>query len=476
LAREAAAAGFDSLYAEHAASWRAYWSKAAIELESGELEREWYHSLYALATNARSGRPAPPLFGVSTTSDHPPWMGDRHNNWPEFSNRFWGAFAANREEQALNYTEFVHGYLPTAHRIAREVFEIEGAAAYPHCYIDGSRQHYFHFIWSYNLYLTAVHAQNCFWHYEYFGGELFLRDLAYPVIRDCATFYVKLVEKNPPGDYGIWPTIAAEIRGWTRDFELNRNCVEDLAYTKFLMRAAIRASEILGCDETLRARWRDLLDHIPAYPTLTVNGREEFVDFAGQSNRPEYNCSVPLAPLWPAEDPDVMHDARLRDIAENTVDVGGWQDGPREAVALIRLRRRDELWRKLPAYLSRITSAHQLKLCHHGAWSHIVNEMLLSSWDGVLRLFPCWPLDKAARFHNLRAKGGFLLDASCRAGTVEAVTIRSERGGRIFVEQPWDASTVLEHTTGNAVSVTVAGNVLSWDTRAGESFRVARAP
>lgn len=196
-AREARAAGYEALYAEHAAAWRVYWSRAAIDLESRELEREWYHSLYALATNARSGRPAPPLFGVSTTSDHPPWMGDRHNNWPEFSNRFWGAFAANREEQALNYTEFVHGFLPTARRIAREVFEVEGAAAYPHCYVDGSRQYFFHFTWAYSLYLTAVHAQNCFWHYEYFGDEQFLERLAYPVIRDCACFYVKLVQKNP---------------------------------------------------------------------------------------------------------------------------------------------------------------------------------------------------------------------------------------------------------------------------------------
>ena len=472
LVDQAVQAGFDALCVDHAAGWQDYWQKSCLELEDRDLEREWYHSIYALGINARSGRPAPPLFGVSTICDCPPWRGDRHNNWPEFSNRFWGAFVANRREQALNYSEFVHGYLPTARRIAREVFEVEEGAVYPHCYIDGTSMYYFHSVWGYSLYVTAVHAQNCWWHYQYFGDKAFLRDLAYPVMCACADFFVSLQAKNPPGDYAMWPTIAAEIRGWTRNFELNKDCVEDLAHIKFLLRATIEAAEILDVDAPKRARWQDLLEHLAPYPTLTVDGKEEFVDFAGQHERPEYNCSVPLTPIFPGEDPDVLRDTALRRIALNTATAGIWQDKMREAVCLIRLGLQDHFWQRLPTCLAEISPWYGLKLAHHGPWSQLVNELLLSSWDGVVRLFPCWPLEKYARFCDLRAKGAFLVSASCDQGRVRSATIVSERGGPITLQAPWSEVLVLEAGTNRAVTYDRTGDLLSWDTREAETYLI----
>ena len=37
----------------------------------------------------------------------------------------------------------------------------------------------------------------------------------------------------------------------------------------------------------------------------------------------------------------------------------------------------------------------------------VINECLLQSYDGALRLFPNWPLDRAAEFRTLRAVGAF---------------------------------------------------------------------
>jgi ribosome-associated protein len=47
-----------------------------------------------------------------------------------------------------------------------------------------------------------------------------------------------------------------------------------------------------------------------------------------------------------------------------------------------------------------------------------INEMLLQSHDGVLRLFPVWPRDRAAQFGNLRARGAFLVSSQFREGRV----------------------------------------------------------
>jgi len=470
LAQEAARDGYEALSAEHTAAWRDFWGKSAIELEEKSLEREWIHSSYSLGINARSKRPAPPLFGVCTFFDRPPWSGDRHNNWPEYSLRFWGAFGSNHEEQALNYSEFVKGYLPTAERIARDIYEVNEGAVYPMWYVDGSRQYGFHYTWGYLLYVTAVHAQNCWWHYQYFGDRKFLEETGYPVMRACANFFVELVKKNAPGDYTLWPTITAEIRGWTKDFALNKNNIEDLASVKFLMRAVLEASEILRADVEKRPAWRDLLDHLPAYPTLVVNGSEEFADVSGLKERAHYSHSVPLAPLWPAEDPDVIADVRLRRIAHHTVTRAGWVDSTRETMAMIRLGMQREAWQNLPKIFEKPSPWCAMELSGNTN-SLIVNELLVTAWDGIVRVFPCWPLEKRARFRDLRTKGAFLVSAACDGGRVQSASILSERGNRLRVLPPWPKTAVVCQSNGRHIDATPgADGVLTIETTAGELY------
>jgi hypothetical protein len=66
-----------------------------------------------------------------------------------------------------------------------------------------------------------------------------------------------------------------------------------------------------------------------------------------------------------------------------------------------------------------------------------IQEMLLQSQDGVLRLFPVWPRDRPARFGNLRARGAFLVSSQLKEGWVQSVLIRSERGRPCVVQNPW---------------------------------------
>lgn len=453
LSRSAAEKGWDRLYEEHAEAWQAFWMKSFVDLEDEKLERTWVLGNHKLAVNARGGRPAPGLQGVGIPHDYPPWRGDRHNNYPEYARRFWGAFAANREEQLMNYTAFVYHYLPTARKIAREIYECEEGAVYPHCYIDGSEQYWFHFTWARSLFLTALHVQNSWWHYQYFRDEELLRKMVYPVMRECAGFYVGLIEKNPAGDYTFWPTIATEIRGWTKDFEFNKNCIEDLAHIKFLMRAVIEASIILGTDDDKRGAWQDILDNLPEYPTLVVDGKEEFTDFAGQKTRPAYNHSVPMAVCWPAEDPDVYTDPRLRRILLNTLDAHPWEPA-RLHSAYLRLGLHDRLWQDV----------------HKRVDDFILNEMLLTSWDGTIRLFPAWPLEKKARFRDLRTRGAFLVSAACENGRVFDVSVKSEKGGLIRMAPPWPKIRVINEDTGDPIETTRSGDVVQWDTVPGRTF------
>jgi hypothetical protein len=67
----------------------------------------------------------------------------------------------------------------------------------------------------------------------------------------------------------------------------------------------------------------------------------------------------------------------------------------------------------------------------------VVNECLMQSYDGTIRLFPNWPMDKDAEFHNLRTAGAFLVNARLKNGKVYEIKVTSEVGGVLKMTLPW---------------------------------------
>lgn len=69
-----------------------------------------------------------------------------------------------------------------------------------------------------------------------------------------------------------------------------------------------------------------------------------------------------------------------------------------------------------------------------------VNDMLLHSWGGFLRLFAVWPLDHDASFEGLRAVGAFVVSATLENSTLSSASILSEVGGNCTIQWPWGSS------------------------------------
>ena len=91
--------------------------------------------------------------------------------------------------------------------------------------------------------------------------------------------------------------------------------------------------------------------------------------------------------------------------------------------------------------------------------------MLLQSYEGVIRLFPCWPLKHDARFASLRTWGAFLVSAELRNAVVLNVKILSEKGINCIIMNPWPDSTVK-----------LVRNGMEAESLAGERLEFATAP
>ena len=105
-----------------------------------------------------------------------------------------------------------------------------------------------------------------------------------------------------------------------------------------------------------------------------------------------------------------------------------------------------------------------------------VNEILLQSYDGVIRLFAATPADWHAAF-TLRAVGGFLVSSERdKNGRAKAVLIESLLGNECRLAEPWPGEPVSVQAFGVAAqaiaSVTLENGILSFPTGVGCTYVV----
>ena len=82
-----------------------------------------------------------------------------------------------------------------------------------------------------------------------------------------------------------------------------------------------------------------------------------------------------------------------------------------------------------------------------------INNMLLQSSDGIIKVFPNWT-GEDAQFTTLREKGAFLVSSRMENGEVQYIEVTSEKGNDAEVVIPWESAVVCDEE-GNPVEVTM---------------------
>ncbi len=65
-----------------------------------------------------------------------------------------------------------------------------------------------------------------------------------------------------------------------------------------------------------------------------------------------------------------------------------------------------------------------------------INESLLQSYDGTIRVFPAFPANRDGRF-TLHAQGGFVVSSEIKSGKVQWISIESRLGNPCQLALPW---------------------------------------
>lgn len=489
------------LQGESEKSWREFWSRSAVEMEDKYLERLWYHNQYWLACCLREGKLAPGLFGNWTSGRiGTAWHGDYHLNY-NTQQVFWGVFSSNHVEQHLPYVELVESLLPMSEAFAREKFGMPGAyfphSAYP---VPSQVFPYPAPPWGYEICETPWTVQSLWWHYRYTLDRKYL-ERVYPLLRAATRFLAACVTKGSDGKYHIVPTVSPENWGFTVDYRLNRDCIMDLALTEFLLDATIEASRILETDSAERDRWAEIRASLAPYPKTRGPYGEVWADVLDGPPEHVYNIPVTLAPVFPGDQVGLGRREDQLEIAQRTaatIRLEGGNDVVYQPLIRARLGMLDLEWFKREARYCELPNGliqdrvRQIDgrykdstdfdfMMRMGVWTEnlslpaVLNECLLQSFSGTIRVFPNTKNLGAARFEGLRAQGAFLVSAAWDGRTVRSpVVLVSEKGATARIKKPWDKLRILRSRDSSTLAARSDGEAIEFPTDAGERYLLER--
>lgn len=470
---------FEKWAAENQSSAEEFWAKSRVAIADPLLEALWYETLHARRCAYRNDTIPPGLFLPSTVQDYSHWHGDYHTNY-NFQEPFWGDYTANHLELGDAYFEGMKFLVEIGRKIARDYYNCRGAfiqlTGYP---IQAEEDPLGIAPMGRMAYMTGWAMNQYWWRYLYTLDLEWLRSTGYPVLRDGALFYTDFLTRGNDGLYHAFPSNQGED-GFTGEAKDYTDRAQVMQHVRYCLRAAIQASEILKLDEDLRSRWRDRLDNCAGddgQPPVDLNGldKERY-----EANPPEFGSRYPHPARtngydgspWPAPAEwlytwyfgqypwTLMQAVRSGDFSPDR--------------DLTSFRNMVQRWRHPNGLIWGMAVA---LYGHAGAWTESlgviapVQEMMLQSWDGALRLFPAWPRNLAARFENLRAQGAFLVTAAWSHGEVTELEILSEKGALCRLYVPWGPQVQVVDDQGQLLELTPepCGRV-SFPTRAGGKY------
>jgi len=456
--------------------WRDYWNKSGVVLKDEFFEKIWYHNLYFFNCAVKEGVNTPGLFANWSYNDiGTAWHGDYHMNY-NTQQPFWLTFSSNHLEKNLSYVSLIEFLMDVSRRWAKEYYNLPGAyfphSAYP---VDMTMNSYPVPHWGWEICETPWAVQGVWWHYLYSQDKEFLKTRAYQPIKEAVEFLVaymkRPVARGPQWNddkYHIFPTIPPELYALRPGFRYNYDCTVDLTLVKFIFRAFEEATKVLeleNAEADLLAGVKDILNNYPEYATAeSEKYGKVLVSVPGEQSQVVYNVPNALITVFPGEDHGLHSDRETMDLLKNTFrnqrNEGG-NDLVFKNLQAARIGMLDlEKFKRQINYclLPNGTASDRVMQVHGrygdtgnygfmdkmGVWFEnfalpaVINECLMQSYNGTIRLFPNWPLEKDAEFHDLRAAGAFLVSSSVKNGKVEYVRITSEAGEPLNIILPWE--------------------------------------
>ena len=490
--------------------WKHYWMQSYISLDTSDpdladVQKYYYAAQYELGAGIRCGKTAAGLYGIWHSTDTPSWHSDFHLNY-NFIAAYYGLAASNRVSMLLPAVEAIMDYVPQGIKNAGSIQQlrvidsrnlhidklielgkvdpekgIENAVLYPVAIapygmtVENNSYHGETLNAPFSVHPLAEY-------YSFTQDKKFMKNTLYVYIRYVLNFLEHWLVRED----GRYIHYAAYNEGsWAKNASL-----ELMAY-KMCLKYGIRIAQELG-DDDCAAKWQEIYDNLAPQPLLeNYNGTGKTILGLAETYLPRGGTdwiipadvpglsggnTLPLEAVVPFEVFGYYSSDGELEIIRNTVDAynGSWaqiNSFPKIYVQAVNTRYdcrtilrnlADTIRKQMKKNLMIEDNVHGIEKA--GA-TEAVNNMLLLSDKGIIKLFGNWLEDKDASFTRLRAAGAFVFSAEYDGSAreiAEGAVMYSEAGATAAVASLWKNGMTVLDEDGNPVK-TVKGTAPNHD-------------
>lgn len=444
---------------------------------------------YLLIASSRPGGLPANLQGIWNEMLKPPWDADFHLDL-NLQMNYWPAEVCGLSECAEPVFDFFDNIVPEAQKVAMELYGARGiyipitTDVWAKCTPEAPG-------WDVWTGAAAWLSQHYWWHYEFTQDKAFLKDRAYPFLRQIATFYEDYLIEDSSSDYLVTvPSQSPENRivGGCEPVSLCIAATMDLELIHHVFTCLLDASRILGIDEKERAGWQNILDSIPPLQIGSYGQIQEWLhDY--EEVEPGHRHLSHLFALFPGDQITIEETPELAQAARTTLErreahTGGYCGWTHAWMACCwaRLGEGNRAWKHIRPLLTDFTTISFLDLIFGDCFqidgnfggTAAVTEMLLQSHNGLIRILPALPEDwPEGSISGLIARGGFEIDIIWKQSKLHDLTILSRLGqeARLRIDTPGEFSIMHGEVE---VDYTVADDgEYIFPTTAGEIYKVS---
>ena len=467
---EVAEKGYSALRAAHIAEYQALFSRVTLDLGSGPnanlptderlgavkqgvndpglVSLYFQYGRYLLISSSRRGCLPANLQGLWNESLQPPWSSDYHTN-VNLQMNYWPAEVTQLPECHEPLFDLIESLVESGRRTAKVHYGCRGFVV-----------HHLTDAWGFTTPADGVWgvwpvgaAWLCahLWEHFAFSGDVrFMRERAYPLIKEAARFILDFLVPDQEGRLVTNPSHSPENRFRKPDGAesvFTYGATMDLQIVRELLAHCIEAERILGVREGLSAEIEETLHRLAPMHISARTGRlQEWIEDyeevePGQRHISHLYAVYPGCQITLRGTPELA-EAAVKSLAYRLAHGGGHTGWSRAWIISLwaRFEQPEQAWENLHALLARSTLENlfdthpPFQIDGNLGGTAAIAEMLVQSHEREIHVLPAlptaWP---EGRVGGLMARGGYVVDVEWSCGQVDRLAILPRFGGKVRI-------------------------------------------